>query len=227
MKKDISALFENKNVSAVGRIISTAVGSLLIYNAFSGKKQPFKAALGGYLAFRGITGYCPIDKLLLPTGVGADIKIETSLTVNKPLEETYQFWRNLSNLPMFMKHLKRVAEVDKTKSVWEAAVPWKLGKLQWEAEITEEKENEFIAWQSLDGADIDNSGSVHFKDAGKFGTEVKVRINYAAPGGKPGELAAKLINPAFEEIIKEDVKNFRRYIETGEIPTTDGQPSNN
>lgn len=119
LKRDVSTFFENKNVSTAGRIISTAVGFLIIYDAFSGKKQPFKAALGSYLAFRGITGFCPIDSLLT-TGKGAEIEIDTSITVNKPLDETYHFWRNLSNLPLFMKHLQRDAEVDKTKSVWEA-----------------------------------------------------------------------------------------------------------
>jgi len=105
-------------------------------------------------------------------------------------------------------------------------LPWKIGKLQWEAEITTERVNEFMEWRSLENSDIDNRGSVYFKDAGKFGTAIQVRIYYAAPGGKPGKLAAQLVKPAFKEMITEDIKNFRRYIETGEIPTTDGQPSN-
>lgn len=226
MSKSTPILFRNINVSKPERIMSATGGALLICNSFKRKKQPLKALVGGYLLLRGATGYCPISKAFRTETKPSSVEVVISLTVNKPLDETYQFWRNLSRLPLFMKHLKTVTEVDKTKSVWVAMFPWKIGELQWEAEITAERVNELIAWQSLENSVINNRGSVYFKDAGKFGTEVQVRIYYAAPGGKPGELAAHLVKPAFKEMIKEDIKNFRRYIETGEIPTTDGQPSN-
>lgn len=226
MRKTTPIVFKNKKVSDTERIISAAAGALLICNAFRGKKQPFKALVGGYCLFRGATGYCPLSEVLGAKEKSSSVDIALSLTVNKPLDETYQFWRNLSRLPQFMKHLKTVTEVDKTKSVWVATFPWKIGKLQREAEITAEQVNKLIEWQSVENSAINNSGSVHFKDAGKFGTEIQVRIYYAPPGGKPGELAAQLVKPAFKEMITEDIKNFRRYIETGEIPTTDGQPSN-
>lgn len=125
-----------------------------------------------------------------------------------------------------MKHLKTVTEVDKKKSIWIARLPWKIGKLLWEAEITAEQVNRLIEWQSVENSVINNSGSVQFKDAGKFGTEIQVRIYYAAGGGMPSKLAAQLAKPVFKEMITEDIRNFRRYIETGEIPTTNGQPSN-
>lgn len=226
MKKDKSTVLKNARVSTTGRIISAALGSLLIYNSLSGKRSALKAIVGGYLIYRGASGHCPIEQALRAKAEASDIEIATTLTVNKPLDQTYRFWRNLSNLPLFMKHLKNVTEVDQTNSIWEATLPWVPGKLQWEAEIIAEKENELISWQSTKGSDIENSGFVYFKEAGKFGTEVLVHIYYAAPGGKLGELAAKLINPAFEAMVKEDIKNFRRYIESGEIPTTEGQPSN-
>lgn len=226
MRKTTPIGFKNKKVSDAERILSATAGTLLICNAFKRKKQPFKALIGGYFLFRGVAGYCPLSEALSPKEKSSSVDIAISLTVNKPLDETYQFWRNLSGLPLFMKHLKTVTEVDKKKSIWIARLPWKIGMLRWEAEITAEQVNKLIEWQSLENSVINNRGSVHFKDAGKFGTEIQVRIYYAAPAGKPGELAAQLVKPAFKEMITEDIKNFRRYIETGEIPTTNGQPSN-
>lgn len=226
MRKSTPIFFKNKNVSNTGRIISVAAGTLLIVSAFKRTTKPFKALAGGYLLLRGATGSCLINEALRDQTNSSSVEVVVSLTVNKPLDETYQFWRNLSGLPLFMKHLKTVTEVDKRRSLWVAVLPWKIGKLQWEAEITTERVNEFMEWRSLENSDINNRGSVYFKDAGKFGTAIQVRIYYAAPGGKPGKLAAQLVKPAFKEMITEDIKNFRRYIETGEIPTTDGQPSN-
>jgi len=227
MKTDVAAIFRNKNVGTNGRVVSAALGSLLIYNAIKGRKKPLQAILGGFLVYRGATGNCPLRSALDNKMKTSPIEIDMALTVNKPLAETYRFWRNLGNLPLFMKHLKNVTEADERNSVWEAALPLHMGKLQWEAQITEERENELLSWRSIEGADIDNSGSVFFMDAGKFGTEIRVHIQYSAPAGKPGELAARLINPLLEGMIKEDIRNFRRYFETGEIPTTEGQPANN
>lgn len=207
-------------------MISAALGSLLLCTACSGKGKFLKGTLGGYLLFRGITGYCPLREALLPDETSKSIEIGTSLTVNKPLEETYRYWRKLSNLPIFMKHIESIEELDDQRSVWEAILPWEILKVRWEAEITEEKENELIAWRSVENSTIYNSGIVHFRNAGKFGTEINVEISYALPGGEAGALAAKLVNPMFEDIVREDSKNFRSYLETGEIPTTEGQPSN-
>ena len=36
------------------------------------------------------------------------VRIEESIVVHRPVQEAYHFWRNLSNLPRFMKHLKEL-----------------------------------------------------------------------------------------------------------------------
>lgn len=180
MPNDLYSLNRAVKVSPAGRILSGIAGILLTSTALTGKRrQPLKAILGGYLLFRGASGYCPVSQALnRPSGASA-VEVLTSLTVNKPLDETYRFWRNLKGLPVFMKHLESVIELENKQSLWVAALPWKMGKLQWKAEITTEKINECIAWRALENADIAHHGSVHFKDAGKFGTEVRVeRLNY-------------------------------------------------
>ena len=212
------------NLSDLGRVASVLAGAAMVLNAFNGKKKVSKAIAGGYLLYRGITGYCPVWEKLKADGADASI-IQVSLTVNKPRSEAYHFWRNLSNLFFFMSHLEQVEETSNRRSNWKAVIPGHMGKIAWDAEIIEEKENELICWQSLENAEVENSGMVHFKDAGKFGTEVHVTMSYKAPGGKIGTSIAKIFNPVFIAMVKEDIKNFRRYIETGEIPTTDNQPT--
>ena len=174
-----------KNLGLIGRWTSVVGGAMLL--AYGVKKRSaagtLLAVLGGDLIYRGTTGYSPLyDALGLPPaeellGKSASIpyrqgiRIEKSITIDKPREEVYSFWRNLSNLPRFMKNLHRVTPLGDKQSHWTAFGPG--GKLvEWDAEINHEEPNELIGWRSLTGSDVDSAGSVHFKPApgGRGGT---------------------------------------------------------
>jgi uncharacterized membrane protein len=197
------------------------------------------ALVGGSLIYRGTTGHCDMYQALgIDTAgtTGAEnpvvsvpakrgIKVEKSITINKSPEELYRFWRNFENLPRFMDHLESVQVTGGNRSHWVAKAP--AGKtVEWDAEIYNEKENELIAWRSLEGADVDNAGSVRFQPApGGRGTEVKVVLKYDPPGGVIGATIAKLFGEEPSQQIEEDLRRFKQVMETGEITTTTGQPS--
>ena len=157
-------------------------------------------------------------------GINKEIKVEKTVTINKPADELYRFWHNFEQLPTFMKHLKSVKVIDNKRSHWVANAP--LGaNVEWDAEIIEDRENEFISWASVEGADVDNSGSVRFKPApGDRGTEVKVVIEYAPPGGALTAAVAKLFGEEPEQQIGDELRRFKMLMEAGEIATTEGQP---
>ena len=99
-------------------------------------------------------------------------------------------------------------------------------KVEWDAAIINEKENELIAWKSQEGADVPNAGSVQFaKVAGDRGTKVTVELDYNPPAGKAGAAFAKLFGEEPSQQVREDLRHFKQMMETGEIPTTKGQPS--
>jgi uncharacterized membrane protein len=214
-----------KNINTSERIASFLSGSYLLYNALSQKKSKVKALAAGYLIFRGATGYCPIYHSLKidKTRPVENIRVKSYITVNKGRQEVYAFWRKLDNLPLFMKHLESVTVLDADHALWKAKIPGNLGTLDWKSEIMEEVAGEYIAWKSMEGSQVENMGVVQFKDAGKFGTEVHIELSYHAPAGAIGEGIGKLLNPVLERMIKEDIKNFRKYFETGEVPTYEGQ----
>lgn len=225
--KNTTALRSNRNMGKGEQIFSLIAGSYLLYKSRLGIKSFPKAVIAAALLYRGSTAHCPAYQML---GVDTStepspINVKTSLTVNKPRSEVYAFWRKLENLPRFMKHLQEVKEVDSFRSEWKAKVPAGLGTIEWVGEILSDRPGENITWRSVEGSQIDNMGSVSFEDAGKFGTQILVEISYHAPAGNIGAGIAKLFTPAFEVMIREDIKNFRRIIETGELPTIEGQPS--
>lgn len=219
------------NVTVAERVISTMIGSYLLLRALRKRNLGIiNGAAAGFLLYRGLSGHCPgylaMGKKKLPDPV-KNINIRTTITVNKPRHEVYAFWRKLDNLPLFMKHLHSVEVLDGKQSKWKARIPGGLGTIQWMAEITKEEEGSLLGWNSLAGAAVDNAGKVTFTDAGENGTEIHAVISYRAPLGKAGESVARLFNQVFEDMIKEDIRNFKRYIETGEIPTIENQSSGN
>jgi len=225
MKQSASILpGKDQNVNETERIVSIAAGSFLLFQTLSGRKNPVQALAAGYLLFRGTTGYCPLySALQVNKPRTGNIEVKSYITVNKPREEVYAFWRKLENLPLFMKHLERVTLLDERHAEWKAKIPGHLGTITWKSEIVTDTINEAIAWRSLPGSQINNSGIVQFLDAGKFGTEVHVELTYHAPAGVIGASIGKLLNPTLEALIHEDIKDFRKHLETGEIPTYKGQ----
>ena len=199
------------------------------------------ALVGGSLIYRGTTGHCEMyhatgintagtaasgtDNPVVSVPSGRGIKVEKSVTINKSPEELYRFWRNFENLPRFMNHLESVHVTGNNRSHWVAKAP--AGRtVEWDAEIYNEKENELIAWRSLEGADVDSAGSVHFQAAPSGrGTEVRVVLKYDPPGGIVGATIAKLFGEEPSQQIEDDLRRFKQVMETGEIPTTTGQPS--
>ena len=152
------------------------------------------------------------------------IKVEKTVTINKPAEELYRFWHNFENLPRFMKHLKDVKVHNNKRSHWTTSGALG-GSVEWDADIIEDRENELIAWASVEGADVDNSGFVRFQPApGDRGTEVKVVTKYNPPGGAIGDAIAKLFGEEPEQQIGDDLRRFKQLMEAGEIATTVGQP---
>jgi uncharacterized membrane protein len=148
-----------------------------------------------------------------------------TMLINSSPEELYRRWRNFENLPRFMKNLQSVEMIADNRSHWVAKGP--AGKkVQWDAEITEDRPNELIAWRSLDGAKVDNSGRVRFEPApGERGTLVSVEMQYKLPAGKAGATLAKIFGRAPEQEVEEDLRRFKQVMETGEIITTQGQPA--
>jgi Predicted integral membrane protein len=210
---------KNNYSGNLDRIAMVAGGLLLLGNGIR-KGSFFRSLLGGYIAYRGIAGNKTFAELCEWTNEqiasGKALNIRVSMVINRPRSEVYRAWRNLSNLPIFMEHLTQVNEEDELTSDWEMRIPGGLGKLRWKAEIVKERQDEMIAWQSVEGSEIRNAGKVGFREAlGGEGTMVDVVLTYHAPMGKPGEKIAQLFTPMFKKMITQDIRNFKNFVEIG------------
>lgn len=211
-----------KNITDMERIISILGGAYLLYDAFKKEKRSLpEIGAAGYMLYRGVSGYCPAGdagkKLFSKPEkpAGSNVNIHVRMVVNRPVNEVYNFWRHLGNLPLFLEHLEAVTVLGERHSEWRAKLPGGVGTVSWKAEIVYDEPNRHIGWASMPGSAIKNAGKVTFKDAGELGTLVHVLFSYEAPFGHAGEEIARLINPVFEKMVRKDILGFKRYMETG------------
>jgi len=157
---------------------------------------------------------------------GNSARAEASLIVNRSPEECYAFWRNLENLPRFMTHLKSVRITGDRQSHWIADVG--RAAVEWDAEMEIDVPNQRIAWRSLPGSDVPNSGAVEFERAsGGRGTIVRVQIDYGNLMQALTSAAAAVVGQAPEQMIQKELRRFKQVMETGEVITTEGQSAGN
>jgi uncharacterized membrane protein len=150
-------------------------------------------------------------------------KVTRAVTILRPVDELYGFWRRLENVTKVVKYPVSITTLSDTDSHWSVTAPG--GKrVEWDAEITEDRPNEVIAWRSREGADIPNAGRVQFVPAPPDeGTEVIVDLEYQPPGGKLAALIAKLAGKEAGQQVMETLRRFKALMEAGEIPTIEGQ----
>ncbi len=149
------------------------------------------------------------------------METKQAITVNWPPAELYQFWHDFQNLPRFMQHLEAVQVNGQHRSHWKAKAPAGT-TVEWDAEIVEDRANELISWRSVQGASVDNAGSVRFSPApGDRGTEIHVELRYDPPGGALGATVAKLFGEEPGQQVRDDLRRFKQVVETGEVVYSD------
>ncbi len=160
-----------------------------------------------------------------PVTGGHEAFVEQSQIVNKSPRECYAYWRDLTNLPRFMRKLYSITLKSDRISHWVVQGPGGR-KIEWDSEITVEREGERIAWHSLEGSTVTHAGSVRFEPAaGGRGCIVRALMHYRPPMGRASVGIAKMLGHDPNTEVREDLRRFKQLIETGEIPTTRGQSS--
>ncbi len=220
-----------------GRVAGDAMDLALLGLALRSKHAQQSRVTAATAAVVGVTALDLVRAVQLSRGLGRPsgrvredrgMHVLKTITVNRSPEEVYGFWHDFRNLPRFMDHLEDVQVIGERRSHWKAKAP--AGRtVEWDAEIVEDRPGELIAWRSLEGADVRNSGSVRFTPApGRRGTEVRVELHYSPPGGVVGATIAGLFGEEPDQQVNGDLRRFKQVMETGEVvqsdATTHGRP---
>jgi uncharacterized membrane protein len=119
-----------------------------------------------------------------------------------------------------MEGIERVEQRDDRHLRWVADFGGETH--EWDAEVTEQKPEERVAWRNVDGKD--NAGVVTFHKIDDGTTRVMVQMDWA-PEGIKEKLGAAL--GADDRRVKGDIQRFKEFIESrgsetgawrGEVP---------
>ena len=148
-------------------------------------------------------------------------RVHESIEVGAPVEDIFRYWSNFENFSNFMSNVEEVRMIAQDTSHWRVKGP--LGKsVEFDAKTTELDPNRGIGWNTVDG-DVMTSGEVRFEEISPGRAQIEVTMNYAdPPGGAVGELVANVLsNP--ERNLREDLENFARIVERGELGGPEAQ----
>jgi uncharacterized membrane protein len=139
-------------------------------------------------------------------------RFEESVTINRPAQEIYDFWRDFTNLPQFMDNIKSVEKLDARRSFWVIKAPAGTS-VQFTSRVVDDIPGRLIAWESED-ASVPNRGRVGFESgASGAGTIVRVTMAYDPPAGAAGKMVAKLFQREPSLQAKEDLARLKNLLE--------------
>jgi len=156
-------------------------------------------------------------------GSGGRRPVRAAVTIDLPREELYARWRRLEDLPRYMGNLKEVRQTTQQRSHWVAEAP--TGTVAWDAEITEDRPGERLAWRALPGSAVRHEGNVTFADAaGGRGTQVVAELTWEPPLGPIGSVAAFVTGEHPAKQLGDDLHRFKQVMETGVVAVAKADP---
>jgi uncharacterized membrane protein len=132
--------------------------------------------------------------------------IEQSIEVDVPVRAAYNQWTQFEEFPRFMQGVESVQQLDDKRLHWRANIAGKAK--EWDAEITEQRPDERIAWTSRSGPW--NAGVVTFHRLNDTRTKVMLQLDYDPEG------VVENLGDAIGVVsgrVKGDMERFKEFIE--------------
>ena len=207
-----------ENWSPAARFLAGSLGGgALIYGLIKRDALSFGAAtLGAMVLARSATNMKIKNLIGYDAGRGA-ITVHKAINVNAPVENIYSLWSNFENFPKFMSNVEEVRNLGGGRSHWKVSSPIGVPS-EWDARITKVEPNSLIAWKSIKGSELPNSGIVQFIPAGDGTIQVDVQLSYTPPAGAIGHAIATMFGSDPKTQMDEDLMRMKTFIETGEKP---------
>jgi uncharacterized membrane protein len=205
------------------RVAAGTMGGAVVYRGLrtEGIVGPLLIGIGGLLLARAITNL-PARRL---TGIRAGrraVDVQKAIHVAAPVERVWELWSDFESWPRFMSHLKEVRRTGEGRSHWVAAGPAGTS-VEWDAVTTQSIPQEVIAWKSVEGSTVENSGRVYFRPDERGGTLIEIRMSYNPPAGAVGHTVASLLGVDPESAMDEDMVRLKSLLEEGKTTTDRGK----
>ena len=134
-------------------------------------------------------------------------RVEKTIEVDQPIDVVYNQWTQFEEFPKFMGGVEQVEQLDDTHLRWAAEIAGK--REEWDAEITEQRPDQRIAWRATGGKG--NAGVVTFEPIGAADTRVTVQLDWE-PEGVTENIGAAI--GMDDRQVSKDLERFKDLIET-------------
>ena len=132
--------------------------------------------------------------------------IEESIEVDAPISTVYNQWTQFEEFPRFMDGVEEIRQLDDTHMHWVAEFGG--SRHEWDAEITEQKPDERVAWKNTSGTK--NAGVVTFHRLDEDSTKVMVQMDFV-PEGIKEKLGDAIGAP--DRRVRGDLERFKELLE--------------
>jgi uncharacterized membrane protein len=184
--------------------------------------------LGGYLA---VTGQPRIQqaqqKVLNILSHRNTIVIERAVTIHRSLGAVFTFWRDFTNYPLYLTHVRAVEALDDTGEEWHFRMeaPASIGS-HWYVRLSDVQDQRLIAWENAPRSEMKMRGSIRFREVPQRHNLVEVKFTFAYQplGGSLAYGIAKFQEEALGQVVKAEMMRLKQVLETGEYSRTTGQP---
>jgi uncharacterized membrane protein len=141
--------------------------------------------------------------------------IESTVTIHRPVEEVFRFYRDFRNLPRFLGDVMAVEQIDSATSRWTIYGP--LGtRVHWTITVTMERPNELIRYRTVGWG---SAWELHFSPGREAGS-TEVREVLRSPLGRLGRAALALIGKFPDEEVAANLRRLKQVLETGHVTDT-------
>jgi uncharacterized membrane protein len=145
------------------------------------------------------------------------IDIQKTIDIEAPVEQVFEFWTNYENFSRFMSNVVEVRDLGGGRSHWVVMGPGGQS-IEWDAIVTEFEPNRILAWKTVEGSEVESTGSIRFERNPDGSTRVNLKLSYTPPAGVVGHAVARLFGRDPETEIEEDLRRIKSLIETGVDP---------
>jgi uncharacterized membrane protein len=132
--------------------------------------------------------------------------VEQSIELDVPVSTAYNQWTQFEEFPSFMEGVNEVRQLDDTHLHW--VVEHDGRRYEFDAEITEQRPDERVAWRTIDGKA--HAGAVTFHRLDDTHSKLMAQIDWE-PEGILEELGAALGSD--DRRVKEDLQRFKEMVE--------------
>jgi uncharacterized membrane protein len=156
-----------------------------------------------------------------------DSTVERSVVIDGSADELSAFVRDPENLDRVVDRFADVTSAGEDRQRWSLRAPGPLDRrLSWETEIVEEGSGERLRWEPAGGTALFDEWSMEFgPDPGDRGTKATLRVRFDPPGGALGGAGLERLDVVPGTIASETLDRLKSLVETGSIPTLEGNPS--